>query len=471
MAQQPQPEIETDLKPGEFAIALVAAATFFFGGWLGLIPSIWFLYVITNARLTVDHRRMLIAPIRAARALPDKMRAIPGSIQAIPERLRAAITDNAPTLEIAPAAPEAVHNPTGASFQHQPDRRPVAVAERPRWLSAVNDEPDRAPHTLIIGPTGAGKTTMACAALGDRPDRTVVISPKVNGGNWRGAEVITLDDDGTYEPIHQTLLDLEQEKRDRIVTLRKRGADALKPMTIVLDETPELVRFVPKAGDFIGSMSSIGRELKMRLVVISTSSRVKDLGIEGRGAALENFIRVDLDRDRRATIDDGIRKMALPTKEVQARAKGARLRPWRGEELPETVTHAEQLPLPTPRPATQTTTNLALPPDDLLASLLATMSPERAARLQSVTVERAGGDVTVNVQQVAPTMTRSVKRREGAVNVKDRARRLRRKAYYEQAARENVSFTRAYADAPEGEKGNYNEAGQWYRAEKAKTAP
>ena len=357
--------------------------------------------IVDLAEYTTGSRPALLSSPRVAALLP-------GAVSVL-DRPPREITDKAPRLTLPRFAPE------------EP-RRQTATPDRPRWMAAVNDEPDRAPHTLIIGPTGSGKTTMACAALGARPDRTVVLSPKVNAGNWRGAEVATLDDDGTYEPLSRALEELEQEKRERIVALRKHGADALEPLTIVLDETPELVRFVPRAGDFIGSMSSIGRELKMRLVVLSTSSRVKDLGIEGRGAALENFIRVDLDRDRRATLNDGIRTIAVSTKEVQTQARAAHLRPWRGDDLPEMITHAEQLPLPQPEP------------DDLLATLLATMSPERAARLQSVTVQREQGDVIVNVNPA--TVTQRVRTKPGI----DRKRRLG----YIEAARSGEKFEPTY---------------------------
>ena len=408
--------IKVSLLAGAGSLAIVAAGSLW---WLA--PFAMYLAIVVYDHTTPDeeHVRRYLTAGTARRLLVD-------SAKTAYRDARLFLPDSKASIdEVARARPDtAAHKPTGAGFTPQPERPQTATPERPRWLVAVNDEPDRSPHTLIIGPTGSGKTTMACAALGARPDRTVVLSPKVNAGNWRGAEVATLDDDGTYEPLSRALEELEQEKRDRIVTLRKRGAGAITPLTIVLDETPELVRFVPKAGDFIGSMSSIGRELKMRLVVLSTSSRVKDLGIEGRGAALDNFIRVDLDRDRRATLNDGIRSIAVSTKEVQAQAKAAHLRPWHGDALPEVVTHAKQLPLPTPDP------------DDLLASLLATMSPERAARLQSVTVGRAGGDVTVNVQQVAPITQGVMQRKKGT----DRVRRLK----YIEAARAGEKFEHTY---------------------------
>jgi hypothetical protein len=341
--------------------------------------------------------RLLPSP-RVAALLPGAVSVLEQPRRRRPEPARVAVQ---PGMVIRPAS-SAAATPQRVEAAAQARPRPAApaaapVLERPRWLQTINDDPDRAPHALIIGPTGAGKTTMACAVLGTRPDRTVVISPKVNAGNWRGAEVVTLDDDGTYLPIRQTLKDLEQEKRDRIVTLRKRGADALEPLTVVLDETPELVRFAPEAGNFMSSMSSIGRELKMRLMVLSTSSRVKDLGIEGRGAALDNFVRVDIDRDRRAILDDGIRQITVPTTEIVGQAGRAKLRPWRGALEPE------------PAPA-----------DNLLADLLAKLPPSQ----QSVTLHDGGRQIVVNVSQQA-TMPATVRPRRRSNGIDIAGRRAR----------------------------------------------
>ena len=430
----------------DILLALVSTATF--GGW-GLAGAA----IVSLARHSpvVQEGVAQLAPqlTERARRLPELLTATP-SDRAVIRHERKPVTP-----QTARAAPQ-------------------TQARRPRWLEVVNDDPDRTPHTLIIGGTGAGKTTLATAIAEDRGGRVVVLSPKVSAGNWRGAEVVSVDDDGTYAPILSTLADLEDEKRRRIVALRKHGPMALEPLTIVLDELQQLTTHAPTSGEFMVGLSSIGREIKMRMIVSGTTDDA--LNIRGWKASRGNYARIDLDRNRRATISDGTRTMTVLAQDSKRIADAARLVPWRQT--------AEQTPLPEPEPITrplaaENTRPLvvtervhaprpAAPPvdlSDLLDSLLAEVPP---AAQQSVRIARDGGDVNVYVRQEAATVARATRRvrREGAVNVRDRARRLVRKAYYAQAAREGRSLQSAYDARSPGDKGDYNEAAHWYREAK-----
>jgi GTPase SAR1 family protein len=251
-------------------------------------------------------------------------------------------------------------------------RQQPRAAQRPRWLEVVNDDLDRAPHALIIGPSGAGKTTLATALMGDRGGRSVVISPKISAGAWAGAEVITLDDDGSYAPLVEALADLEEEKRRRIVTLRREGPDALEPITIVLDELQDLTAHVPAAGEFMVNLSSIGREIKMRLVGVGTTDDA--LNIRGWKASRRNYVRMELDRNRRATLDDSTRTISINPTEIQPLARRARLLPWR-EPAREPETPPVQHPAPTPRATPQATAAQQPEVDPFLSALLAESVP------------------------------------------------------------------------------------------------
>ncbi len=339
--------------------------------------------------------------------------------------------------------------------RHEPAIIPPRPAPpRPRWLQVVNDDMDRAPHTLIVGPTGAGKTTLATAIMGDRGGRSIVITPKVSAGGWRGAEVVSLDDDGSYAPLQAALRDLEDEKRQRIVALRQHGRDGLEPLTVVFDELQDLTAHVPEAGAFMVNMASLGREIKVRMVGVGTSDEA--LNVRGWAASRRNYLRVELDRDRRATLNDGVRTIAVSTRESLRAAEVARLRPWRGEEptargVAADAPRAETVSVRVPEPAQVTS-------DDLLALLLdlpaevraqvPDISPERAARLarvmasQGVTVDGGNGQpVTVNVTQVSAPSSMGRNRVTGrGVTARERRRRLG----YIDAARRGERFDPTY---------------------------
>ena len=89
--------------------------------------------------------------------------------------------------------------------------------------------------------------------------------------------------------------------------------------------------------------------------------------------------------------------------------------------------------------------------------------------IQGVAVDQpGGGKVYVYVSQNAGRAARP-RRREGAIAMRDRRRRLGRIAYYTEAATKGIPFTRAYQNAPEEfGKGNSNEMHAVYQVAKAK---
>lgn len=196
-----------------------------------------------------------------------------------------------------------------------------------RWLQLLNDQPDVTPHVLILGPTGSGKTTFAAALLGRRPDSVIVLTPKVKPDDWRGAPVISLDDSGSYAPLIRAVAAIDAERRRRLVALRQ--GQALDELTIVLDEAPDLADYVKGTGDLIRTLGQMGRDLKLRMLVLSTSQNVKDLGLEGRGRARENYAWVKLqpaaDGQRTGTLAWGEKESGLDLKLARVLADQANL--------------------------------------------------------------------------------------------------------------------------------------------------
>lgn len=307
-------ELARGLLIGTFGGAAGLCTVAFPGSALWLLPAG---LAVGGCALTVPEVRAEVA--RALPALPAPLRPALGELLHAP---RAALARLQP--------PQAAHAPRRAQGGASPAGAPL----RPRqWLEAVNDRPDDNPHLTVVGPSGSGKTTFVSAALGKRPGRVVVLTPKVSPGAWRGAEVVTLDDDLSYAPLAEALDALQIEAKRRSLALRR--GEPLEPLTVVLDELPELAAEIPGAGKFAVRLSRWGRELGMRQVVLATSDDA--LNIPGWAATRSNYVRVELGRPaadgtRPAILDDGVSRAPLELGGVKKGAERAQLRPWRGED-------------------------------------------------------------------------------------------------------------------------------------------
>lgn len=169
---------------------------------------------------------------------------------------------------------------------------PATIRPRRRWEPVLNHSPDEVPHLFIYGPSGSGKTVFAQHLIASREDSIVVLDPKWQRGKWGDAPTATVDDEGDYAPIDAAAAQLLAEFRWRL-SLHKEGRVA-PPLTIVIDELPDLNDECPNVRKLFLALLRMGRELRIRLVALSTGRGVEDLGLKGRGDARHNLVTVRL---------------------------------------------------------------------------------------------------------------------------------------------------------------------------------
>jgi hypothetical protein len=187
------------------------------------------------------------------------------------------------------------------------------------WLAIVNQQPDDAPHTLIIGSSGSGKTTLAQVIVSTRTGKVAIIDPKWTPHKWGGLSAAPIDDDGKYTQIEAALKSLLGELASRLVLL-KQGQTNFQELTVVVEELPTVVDECPSGALLFKQIGRMGRELHIRLLGLSQSERVKSLGISGEGDAKDNYLLIRLGKAAIA-LSSAARTLHRPA-----------LLEWRGEQ-------------------------------------------------------------------------------------------------------------------------------------------
>lgn len=290
---------------------------------------------------------------------------------------------------------------------------------------------------------------------------------------------------GDAKAIKERLTYYVDEVMEERLARYRRGEDVGHPIAIHVGEWPAL--YAQYGEDVAAPMRRLLREAPKTQVIVSTlDAQDAQVGTIGLGSGLRNcFWHVLLgnvdEHSWRAFTDEPYRE--VPARSWYVPGQGTLRFPQATERARRLVAaapvaHADQLPLPAPALARAPTAQLVRrqaeaptvvarsaatpePMPDLLSALLAAApvddrQADRQARLQallaaqpakppptaqSVTVEREGGQVTVNVVQSAPV---APPRRERAKTPKEitHARRLR--AAYIQAAQAGEKFDPTY---------------------------
>jgi|GEM_PF-2980983 len=248
----PAPGIETELRPLEFAAALLLAATWYFFGPLGIIPTIWFAYLIVKEKPRWLGATGRLLPVAARRALGDATHTLratwaqattpwreePGASPA-----PALPADSVGSLFSAPHAgdprtEQARGATTAEAVAQLPalvrledlrlDPRPTAVPlgvthdGGPCWIDLTSD----ALHIGLYGVTGSGKDTLLtswvallCRRNDPRDLQLLILDGK---GDWtipqlRGLAHMRLDPVAAYERggLAQALQVIQREVRTR----------------------------------------------------------------------------------------------------------------------------------------------------------------------------------------------------------------------------------------------------------------
>ncbi|CAN1213538.1 DUF87 domain-containing protein [Tumidithrix helvetica PCC 7403] len=183
-----------------------------------------------------------------------------------------------------------------ASFE-PPRRKEVAIAPtdplEPIKFADIR-EALKKPHIMLVGSTGAGKSTLAKYLAANCQAYVIVIDPHMAKGDWGDLPVYGAKRNYTeIAEIMGVLLELMQRRHDR----RPEGETNFAPVVIIADEYPSIAAS-PEAGKIASSwmklISREARKVSIRLVLLTQSPEVKAIGLEGEGSVRDNFCFVRL---------------------------------------------------------------------------------------------------------------------------------------------------------------------------------
>lgn len=252
-----------------------------------------------------------------------------------------------------------------------PTLEPVKPAEqRPLTLDAVlvavNEDVDNLPHLILYGDSGSGKTFLAQLIAGSRPGQLVILDPKRpqgwKGPKWGGLPYVCRAKglpEGldlreflarSYAPLVSALHSVVAEMVDRY-DRQEAQREPFEQLTVVLDEARNSVSESPELAELYKKIISIGREVNVRLILLSTTDRVGPLGFAGEGDAMDSLgevrlglFAVNVKRELATTADEGTKYLravfyrggrwaVFDNSETAARLKSLRLgadRVWPG---------------------------------------------------------------------------------------------------------------------------------------------
>ena len=216
-----------------------------------------------------------------------------------------------------------VDPPEREQLQHTPVLRPVYLrptqvagftTQSPwdQWMARVFRD---AIHLIVIGQTGAGKTTVLqvfVESLVGSGVPVVVCDPDAAQGDWPGTELHGAGDD--FNGINRALQAIQQVARERRQA-RAEGERSFDPLWVVLDEYADIKSECALATNVVENLLRRARKLNIHLVIGVQDTQVKTMGFERRSELLNNARIVTLSIDaqhRRFAAIDGEARLLIP---------------------------------------------------------------------------------------------------------------------------------------------------------------
>lgn len=155
----------------------------------------------------------------------------------------------------------------------------------------LQQDPNVFPHLLILGKTGAGKSTLAERLLHLLSGDAMILTPHYKPSDFPGYDVIGKG--RVYGDIAK-VLDAVLDEMDGRYQLYAIGDENYPWLNICIDEFPSITANCPNAAGVVKTLAREARKVKIRLIILSQGGEVKTLGIEGEGSIRENFTMIRL---------------------------------------------------------------------------------------------------------------------------------------------------------------------------------
>ena len=191
--------------------------------------------------------------------------------------------------EIEPSYQSPVAKPLKVISAKQIKQSAEGVANMYNWNDIV-----KAPHLLVIGSTGDGKSTLVKWLVETycQDSSLMIIDPHTGYEDWGNLEVIGKGRD--YSEVAGAFDYLQREMTDRYHLRATTKNPVFERLFVVVDEFASIAKNAPAVSRSMLSIAQEGRKVGIVLCLLAQGETVKTLGIEGEGEQRENFCRIRL---------------------------------------------------------------------------------------------------------------------------------------------------------------------------------